>query len=227
MRRELSVQVSESVRCADVDTETLAVCDVDFVDVRELIPEAVDEDEREAKAETVGVDWELSDCVDVGEPVRSALLVCVTLEFAVDDNVEYCDGDADEEPDTEESAEKEVTDEIDFWADALRVLVTVPVIGVVDVGLRDDDALNVGSDDRVGVFVEDDVEDVEPVTVFVLVSFADALELLDVERSADNVAVVVLLNVGDVENVSALLLETVRVKNGDVEADAVALLIAD
>jgi hypothetical protein len=112
-------------------------------------------------------------------------------------------------------------------ADRLRVLVTVPVKGPVAVGLRDDEALNVGSADRVGVFVEDDDDDVEPVLVLVRVSFADALELPDDDRSGEIVAVVELLPVVDAENVKKLLLDGELVEIGDVDDEAVALFIAD
>ena len=116
---------------------------------------------------------------------------------------------------------------IDIGADGLRELVTVPVKGPVAEGLLDDDALKVGSADRVGVFVEDAVEDVEPVIVLVLVSLADALELPDDDLSVETVAVVELLAVVEAENVNTLLLDGDLVEIGDVDADAVALLIAD
>ncbi len=71
----------------------------EFVNVRDIIPEAVEQDERDANVVAVGVKWAVNDCEGDGVPVRKALVDRVTLELAVEETVERCDGDADEDPD--------------------------------------------------------------------------------------------------------------------------------
>ena len=76
----------------------------EFVSVREIVPEAVEQDERDANVVADGVFRAVNDCESDGVPVRKALYDRVTLEHAVTETVEHCDGDADEDPDTEKTA---------------------------------------------------------------------------------------------------------------------------
>jgi len=71
----------------------------EFVNVRDIIPEAVEQDERDDNVVAVGVKRAVNDGEGDGVPVRKALVDRVTLELAVEETVERCDGDADEDPD--------------------------------------------------------------------------------------------------------------------------------